>query len=195
MIVLESSKHKVMGINTKVTTPKFWIGSAIALAMIIGAGTAYMSKSPDVVKVPNPTVAVAQITVTAYLIESRENKFVAVPIPVKAKNNEEAIATALKDIITEKKDNLYSAIPEDTKVLSLSINNNDIRLNLSKEFTTGGGSASMRGRLIQLLYTSTSLNPDANLYISVEGKPLEDLGGEGLEVSQPLRRQSFSLEF
>jgi spore germination protein GerM len=184
-----------MGIQA--ATSKFWIGSGIAIAMIVGAGTAYMLKSPDAIKDPIPVTTVAQITVTGYLIEARENKFVAVPISVKAKNNEEAIATALKNIITEKKENqnLYSAIPEGTQILSLTIANNDIRLNLSKEFTTGGGSASMRGRLIQLLYTSTSLNPDGNLFLSVEGKPLESLGGEGVEVSQPLRRQSFALEF
>ncbi len=183
-----------MGIRA--ATSKFWIGG-IAIATIVGAGTAYMLKSPDIIKEPVPPINnVAQITITAYLIEARENKFVAVPIPVKAKNNEEAIATALKNIITEKKENLYSAIPEGTQILSLAIaNNNDIRLNLSKEFTTGGGSASMRGRLIQLLYTATSLNPNANLFLSVEGKPLESLGGEGVEVTQPLRRQSFALEF
>jgi spore germination protein GerM len=178
-----------------VNTSKLWIGSGMAIAVLAGAGTAYLLKSPEVAKVPITTTAVAEITVTAYLIESRENKFVAVPIPVKAKNSEEAISTALKDMITAKKPNLYSAIPENTKILSLAIKNNEIRLNLSQEFTLGGGSASMRGRLIQLLYSATSLNPDANLFLSVEGKPLQYLGGEGLEVSQPLRRQNFPLEF
>lgn len=188
-----------MGIHTNVTTSKskFWIGSAIAIAMIIGGGTAYLLKSPapDIAKVTVPNINADQITVTAYLIEPRDNKFVAIPIPVKAQNKEVAIATALKNIITDKKDNLYSAIPEGTQILSLAISNNDIRINLSKQFTSGGGSDSMKGRLIQLLYTATSLNPDANLFLSVEGKPLEYLGGEGLEVSQPLRRQNFALEF
>jgi len=187
-----------MGIHTNVTiSNKFWIGSAILIAMMIGGGTAYLLKSPapDITKVTIPITNADQITVTAYLIESRDNKFVAVPVPVKAQNKEVAISTALKNIITEKKDNLYSAIPEGTEVLSLTINNNDIRIDLSKQFTTGGGSNSMKGRLIQLLYTATSLNPDANLFISVEGKPLEYLGGEGVEVSQPMRRQNFALEF
>jgi spore germination protein GerM len=186
-----------------VNTSKLWIGSGVAIAVIMGAGTAYLLKAPEVAKVPITTTAVAEITVTTYLIESRENKFVAVPIPVKAKNSEEAIATALKDMITAKKtnlsnnlsNNLYSAVPENTQILSVAIKNNEIRLNISKEFTSGGGSASMRGRLIQLLYSATSLNPDADLFLSIEGKPLQYLGGEGLEVSQPLRRQNFSLEF
>ncbi|AFY74168.1 sporulation/spore germination protein [Synechococcus sp. PCC 7502] len=183
-----------MGIHTKVNIPKFWIGSAIVVAMIVGAGTAYILKSPDVT-ITNPTSTVGEITITGYLIEPRGNKFVAVPVPVKAKNNQDAIATALNQIITTKSDNLYSAIPTDTKVLDLRVTGNDIYLNLSKQFTSGGGSDSMRGRLIQLLYTATSLNPNANLFLSVEGKPLDYLGGEGLEVSQPLRRQNFSLEF
>lgn len=174
---------------------KLWIGGAVTVAILIGAGTAYFFKNPEAINIINPTNQVAEITVTGYLIESRDNKFVAVPIPVKAKNNEEAIATAFKTLISQQRSDLYSAIPPETQILGLVINGDDIRLNLSQPFTAGGGSASMHGRLIQTLYTATSLNPNANLFLSVEGKPLEYLGGEGLEVPQPLRRANLALEF
>lgn len=177
------------------STSKLWIGGAMVVAIVLGAGTAYILKAPDGVNITNPISQIAEVTVTGYLIESKENRFVAVPIPVKAKNNEEAIATAFKTVITQQQGELYSAIPPETQILGLTIEGDTIRLNLSQDFTKGGGSASMRGRLIQTLYTATSLNPNGDLFISVEGKPLDYLGGEGVEVSQPLRRANLALEF
>jgi spore germination protein GerM len=90
---------------------------------------------------------------------------------------------------------LYSAIPTNTKVLSATTKNKEIRINLSKAFTSGGGSASMQGRIIQVLYTATTLEPDAKVFLSVEGKPLKLIGGEGLEVPQPMTRKDFALDF
>jgi spore germination protein GerM len=132
-----------------------------------------------------------------YWIESSKNKLIAVPIAVKAKSNDEAISSVINMLITEKppETELYSAIPESTKVLSSTSKNKEIRINLSQDFTKGGGSASMQGRIIQVLYTATTLEPDAKVYLSVEGKPLKYIGGEGLEVPQPMTRKDFALEF
>ncbi len=132
-----------------------------------------------------------------YWIESSKNKLIAVPIAVKAKSNDEAIASVINTLIAEKppESELYSAIPANTKVLSAVTKNKEIRINFSQDFTKGGGSASMQGRIIQVLYTATSLEPDAKVYLSVEGKPLKYIGGEGLEVPQPMTRKDFALEF
>lgn len=91
--------------------------------------------------------------------------------------------------------NVTTTIPEGTKLQSVAIQNNGIHVNLSQEFTAGGGSASMIGRVAQVLYTATSLEPGAKVWIAVEGQPLEVLGGEGLELAQPLTRQSFKNDF
>jgi spore germination protein GerM len=88
-----------------------------------------------------------------------------------------------------------STIPQGTKLLGVKVENNDIHVNLSEEFTSGGGSASMNGRVGQVLYTATSLDRNAKVYIEVNGKKLEVLGGEGLELEQPLTRDSFNKNY
>jgi spore germination protein GerM len=70
-----------------------------------------------------------------------------------------------------------------------------IHVDLSQGFRTGGGTASMTGRVAQVLYTATSLDPDAPVWLSVEGKPIDSIGGEGLMLEQPLTRKRFKQDF
>lgn len=93
------------------------------------------------------------------------------------------------------KGEVTTTIPDGTKLRDVKIQPDSIHIDLSKEFITGGGSATMTGRVAQVLYTATSLEPTAKVWIEVEGKPLEVLGGEGLELEQPLTRQSFEENF
>jgi spore germination protein GerM len=82
--------------------------------------------------------------------------------------------------------------------LSLRVAPQRIDLDLSREFIQGGGSDSMVGRVAQVLYTATSLDPTAKVYLSVEGQRLDEnhpLGGEGVILQQPLTRQQFAVDF
>jgi spore germination protein GerM len=88
-----------------------------------------------------------------------------------------------------------STIPPTTKLISTAIKSDGIHVDLSKEFMEGGGSTSMLGRLAQILYTATERNTKAKVWITIEGKKLETLGGEGIEVKQPLTRKSFQEDF
>ena len=91
--------------------------------------------------------------------------------------------------------NVSSAIPEATKLYKVSVKSDGVHVNLSKDFTVGGGSLSMQGRLGQVIYTASSLSPQTPIWISIEGEPLQVLGGEGLEVSQPITRKEFDRSF
>jgi spore germination protein GerM len=90
---------------------------------------------------------------------------------------------------------LTSTIPVGTKLLSTKIMADGIHVDLSKEFTQGFGATSMIGRLGQVVYTATSQNPDAPVWITVEGKKLEVLGDVGVEIRQPITRQTYDQDF
>jgi spore germination protein GerM len=47
----------------------------------------------------------------------------------------------------------------------------------------------------QVLYTATSIDPNAKVWLSVGGKPLDTLGGEGLLLEQPMTRDRFKQDF
>ncbi len=92
----------------------------------------------------------------------------------------------------------HGSIPVNTKLLSLEVKPDGVHVDLSEEFAKGGGSASMINRVTQVVYTATSLNPNAEVYISVAGQKLDEnnpLAGEGLMVSYPTTRQQLAVDF
>ena len=154
-------------------------------------------QSPEVIPpVVQPTT---ETTVALYWVRDTGVDFELVPIPatVQATDDREEILVAAFDrlLTSTPDDNLFSTIPEGTQLMRLAIAEDGVYVDLSQEFSTGGGSASMTSRLGQVIYTATSLQPDANVWIFVNGEPLELLGGEGLEVAQPSTRQIFQQEF
>lgn len=91
-----------------------------------------------------------------------------------------------------------TTIPAGTRLLDLRVETDGIHINLSREFGQGGGSSSLIHRVAQVLYTATSLDPQAPVYLSVEGHLLNEqhpLGGEGLTLPTPITRQRFVQEF
>lgn len=165
------------------------------------------SPSPVVTSplIPSPVTTsptppeVTEKSLNLYWLKDTGTKLELVPSPVrvqagdKPNNLLQAVFRALLD--GSNNSNLATAIPDGTKLRSLEVKADGVHINLSQEFTSGGGSASMSGRLGQVVYTATALDPNASVWISVEGKKLEVLGGEGLEVEQPLTRQKFREDF
>lgn len=90
---------------------------------------------------------------------------------------------------------LTSTIPVGTRLLSAKVKSDGIHVDLSKEFTQGFGATSMIGRLGQVIYTATAQNPDAPVWITVEGKKLEVLGDVGVEIRQPITRKTYNQDF
>jgi len=88
-----------------------------------------------------------------------------------------------------------TAIPKETKLLGITAEGDEVRVNLSDDFQFGGGSTAMIGRVGQVVYTATALNPNAKVYLELNGEQIEVLGGEGLELEQPLTRDNFTKNF
>jgi len=106
------------------------------------------------------------------------------------------LKTAFNSLLAgPQKGEVTTTIPAGTKLRDVEVQPDGVHVDLSEEFTTGGGSAAMTGRVAQVVYTATSLDPTTKVWIEVEGKLLEVLGGEGLELEQPLTRQSFKENF
>jgi spore germination protein GerM len=153
---------------------------------------------PAISDSPSPDESVA-----IYQTEPTQNGFKTVPktLPPKEPNQspEDNLRAAFGELLasnkSESKDDAVSTIPPGTKLLALRTEADGIHLDLSREFESGGGSTSMQSRLAQVLYTATSLNKNAKVWISIEGKKLEVLGGEGIEVPYPLTRKAFQTEF
>ncbi len=131
-------------------------------------------------------------------------KMVPKPLPLQEPNQspEANLRAAFGELLASNKSTAkegrkgaVSTIPKGTKLLSLRTESDGIHVDLSREFESGGGSTSMQSRLSEVLFTATSLDPNASVWITIEGKKLEVLGGEGVEVKQPLDRKSFQTEF
>lgn len=89
----------------------------------------------------------------------------------------------------EQTQGFYSEIPKGTKLISMTQDPKALTLNLSSQFATGGGSTTITQRLEELKRTVKAIDTQREIKIQVDGKPLELLGGEGLEVPGTLQSE------
>lgn len=195
------------------------IAAVSAAVVAVSAGVAWLTwNSHDSTQNPNPSTATItqqptlqpspqttvkapnEQTVEIYLLKDTGKNLALVPQPVKvqadADKPKQILEAAFQTLLAEHPDGSNSnTIPKRTKLLDLNLKNDGIHVNLSDDFTSGGGSSSMIGRIGQVVYTATSLNTSAKVYIEVNGKQLDVLGGEGLELEQPLTRESFKKNY
>lgn len=184
------------------------IAAVSAAVVAVSGGVAWLtSQTPETPTPGNPSQSIRQPlttqpgqeqTANIYWLKPTEKSFELVPQPVKIASAQpnQALEAAFQTLLagpTEGTDS--TTIPQGTKLLGMKVENNEVHVNLSADFTSGGGSSSMLGRVGQVVYTATTLNTNAKVYIEVNGKPLEVLGGEGLEIEQPLTRTSFNKNY
>jgi germination protein M len=87
---------------------------------------------------------------------------------------------------------LRSAVPDGTQLLGLKIADGIARVDLTSEFESGGGSASMQMRLAQVVYTITQFPTVKGVVFSLDGEPIDVLGGEGIIIDHPLTRRDYA---
>ncbi len=155
--------------------------------------------TPTTAQSPKPVQPPVEETVQVYWLNDANNKIEVVPNAITLKDTDqssEILEAALKQLLAGPVNPAFTTtIPEGTKLRDVSVKPDGVHVDLSEEFTSGGGSASMTGRVAQVLYTASTLDPTTKVWIEVEGKPLEVLGGEGIELEQPLTRENFDENF
>ncbi len=87
---------------------------------------------------------------------------------------------------------MYTAVPDGTRLLGLSIANGVATVNLSKEFESGGGSASVLGRLAQVVYTMTQFPTVKTVTFQLDGQPVTTFSGEGVVLDHPVGRSDYT---
>ena len=92
----------------------------------------------------------------------------------------------------ERKAGVYSEIPNGTKLISVINSEDKIIINLNSEFQYGGGTDSINNRLKQLVKTVVAILPDKNIYLYIEGKQVDVMGGDGVMITQPLNISDFN---
>ncbi len=90
----------------------------------------------------------------------------------------------------EKKVGVYSEIPKNVKIMGIVESKNKIIIDVSSNIQTGGGADSLYSRMKQLIKTAIANAPDKPIYLYINGKQAEVLGGEGIMISQPLTENS-----
>ncbi|MEH1902407.1 MAG: GerMN domain-containing protein [Nostoc sp.] len=188
------------------------IAAVSAAVVAVGGGVAWFTSQSSNTPTPsNPSARIVQPaqpstkqpgneqTANVYWLRPKEKNVALVPQAVKVASVQpnQALEAAFQSLLAGPTGGTDSTttIPKATKLLGLKAENDEVHVNLSEDFTSGGGTTSMMGRVGQVVYTATTLNPKAKVYIDVNGKPLDVLGGEGVELQQPLTRESFQKDY
>ena len=87
---------------------------------------------------------------------------------------------------------MYTTIPDGTRFLGLTIDAGVATVNLSKEFASGGGSASVLGRLAQVVYTLTQFPTVKSVTFKLDGVPVTTFSGEGVVLDKPVGRADYT---
>ncbi|NJL19970.1 MAG: hypothetical protein HC895_02760, partial [Leptolyngbyaceae cyanobacterium SM1_3_5] len=173
---------------TPIVSPTPQQPQAIAPPTVVPAPPSDSIAQSPTAPTATPAAPTVEQTVQIYWLkdEGGRLKLVAAPIAVTATQPEARLRSALEALLSESPAaDAASTIPQGTQLRSVEIRPDGVHVDLSADFKTGGGSASMSGRLGQIVYTATTIDPDAKVWISIDGEPLEVLGGEGIMVDQP----------
>jgi len=134
---------------------------------VLGGGPGVTGLVPVLRTVPQ-SAGVAKAAMTALLAG-----------PTKAESAERTVTTA---------------IPDGTSLQGVSIKNGIATVGLSTEFDSGGGTASMRYRLAQAVYTLTQFSTVKSVLFQIDGETVTVFGSEGIVLDGPSKRADWTDE-
>ncbi|WP_310426073.1 GerMN domain-containing protein [Chamaesiphon sp. VAR_48_metabat_135_sub] len=198
---------KKLFINKPAVKQSLLFTTVVALSIWVGSNPISLQHEklsvPVTTSTTIPNNSSQQIQPQVYWLRSNQNKLTLVakllPSNTSGSTPQQVLTTAIQKLLSaQPRDDLTSTIPKGTKLLSLQVRADGVHVDLSPEFRSGGGSTSMIYRVAQVIYTSTSLDPNQKVFISVGGQSIDSnhpLGGEGLILQQPTTRAQFAADF
>jgi len=127
------------------------------------------------------TVPAATVDVRIYAI--RDEHLVALGRRV-AEATPAAAMQALIDGLTpdETAAGIATMIPADTDLLGTTVDGNEVTVDLSAVFDTGGGSLAITARAAQTVFTLTQFPGIDTVHVAIDGTVVTSLTGEGVQV-------------
>ncbi len=156
-------------------------------------------KKPTEIPTQNNKEEKEKETVSIYFLalDSNDNgiyKKVQREVPSGSNKLEYAINELLKGPnIIEKSTGAYSEIPKTTKLLGIKQTGNKIIIDFSSDFQYGGGTDSIYSRMMQLIKTALINTENKKIYLYLDGKQVNFIGGEGVMITQPLTEKSLEV--
>lgn len=83
---------------------------------------------------------------------------------------------------------LWLAAAEGTRLLDVRVDDGMATVDLSGAFEPKGGAAATMNSLGQMIYTATDVPGISSVRVKVDGKAIDQFGGEGFDTSKPLTR-------
>ncbi len=154
----------------------------VALALLLMLALVGVITVRTLSRLPDMLVFFAKDTGTTFTLES-------VPRVARSGDLGARVTAQVRALVegpteAEAREGLATTVPAGTEVLGVSLEDGVLTVDLTAEFGSGGGTASMLGRLNQLYYTlSQPADVDA-VSLQVDGEPLRVLGGEGIIVDR-----------
>lgn len=136
---------------------------------------------------------------TYFLKETQSGKVSFLAIETKVDNNDDTLKSAIEALLEgpgeeNKRNGFYSEIPSGTKLLNIKETDKYIIVNLNDKFQYGGGTDSIYNRLKQLIKTVSQTKINKDIYLYINGKQADVIGGEGVIIKQPLTQESLFSE-
>ncbi|MDR1168739.1 MAG: GerMN domain-containing protein [Heliobacteriaceae bacterium] len=187
---------------------KIFLGIAAVLMVVVCvfAGLRMFKPSHPVdIKPPEPSVEEElpvsekqpKVYVNVFFIGQNENKeevYKAVKREYDEKADGSKVKFAMNSLVNgpkpaEKSKGVYSEIPPATRVIAVTEQPDKVIINLNSSFETGGGTDSIYKRIYQIIKTAKR-NTSKPVYLYIEGKKADVIGGEGIMLNQPLSNSS-----
>ena len=134
--------------------------------------------------------------VTIYFTKaSKELGVVLIPVTRKIPAGKNPYETAVTELFLgptleeREKLELNTEIPEGSRLVKVNEDEKEILIDISSQFMSGGGSESMQVRFRQLRETILTLAKGRPVYLLIDGEKVKTIGGEGVEVPQPLGKK------